>query len=80
MTNGVTLGANRIPPFPDPFEVLSITKTPFIPVSGSYTCKTFSGPHSSISSHADVNFNLRIKSHEIILMFLMKIKIKNHDE
>ena len=75
-SNGVTLGANRKPPFHGLFKVLSITKTPFIPVSWSYTCKTFSGPHLSISSHADVNFNIRIKSHEVILMFLMKIKIK----
>src|ERR687887_1359046 len=32
---GVTVSANRIPPFPGPVDVLSITKTPFMPVSGS---------------------------------------------
>ena len=34
-SNGVTLSANLIPPLPGPVEVLSITKTPFMPVSGS---------------------------------------------
>src|SRR5690606_40145706 len=38
---------NLIPPFPGPVAVLSMTRTPFIPVSGSYTLRTFSGPHSS---------------------------------
>jgi hypothetical protein len=38
--------------------VLSITNTPFIPVSGSYTCKTFSGPHSSISCQGEEEYDM----------------------
>jgi hypothetical protein len=34
-SSGVTLLANLIPPFPGPVAELSITKTPFIPISGS---------------------------------------------
>jgi len=33
--NGVTVLANSIPPFPGPIDVLSITKTHLISVSGS---------------------------------------------
>jgi hypothetical protein len=34
-SNGEVPSANRIPPLPGPVDVLSITNTPFIPVSGS---------------------------------------------
>ena len=72
-SSGVTISANLIPPFPGPVAVLSITNTPFIPVSGSYTCKTFSGPRSSISCHGEEEYddeNVDILADEVIVIHI----------
>src|SRR3989338_1213495 len=46
-SSAVTLGVIRIPPFPGPRAVLSITKNPFIPIFGSRIVSTHSGPYIS---------------------------------
>ncbi len=44
----------RVPPFPTPRAVLSMTSAPRMPVRRCETTTTFSGPHSSMSASASV--------------------------
>jgi hypothetical protein len=44
----VTVRVIRVPPLPMPRAVLSITRTPRMPVRVSETQTIFSGPHSSM--------------------------------